>query len=365
MVGFDDADETPLPALPPIPPIAADPTPAPTPIALRPAPAAWGESPAAGRPSGRVSPRPPQGRGLAPASDATAVPTTPMSRPLALPSAAPPDAATTADAEARAAAGRLSRLHGRDELRAAILACMLVAGGDRERAIWSDELGDAEGLSRILSDLSLQPRSARMPWFSDLVRRAAGGPLEDRRSLVEAARRVMTAAGVVKPLDRLRWLALRHGLGSATRKPQAPAAPQDTGQSFYRANLQSIATYTAFLARLIPLYTTDVGIDPIGERWYQAVLQRFIGVTPLPPCRVPDSDALVHALRALQALSWINRPPLIRAWVGEANAHGGSAGLSPEAADALFLTCLLLDSPLPIDLARHFPPIASTPPGGR
>lgn len=266
----------------------------------------------------------------------------------------------------REAAGRLSRLAGREELRAAILSFMISTDSGRERAAWRTETGGSSAHARILDDLAAQPREAQLPWFGELVRRAAGGSLEERRAMVESARRVMTAAGVVKPLDRLRWLTLRHGLGASSRKPQvAPAAPPDDHTAFYRANLTHIATYTAFLARMIPVYAADVGIDPIGERWYQAVLQRFVGVGPLPPCRVPDSDSLVHALRALQSLSWLNRPPLVRAWVGEAIAHAGSAGLTADAADALFMTCLLLDSPMPGELARHFPTVGTAPAGAR
>jgi Zn-dependent protease with chaperone function len=304
--------------------------------------------------------RPVQGRGLAPAAEALDPPAAaPLSRPLPLRTggADPLAAPRVDDGDAAEAAGRLSRLAGRNALRAAVLGCMLTSDHAQERAAWAAEMGDGEGVVRILADVALQPRAARMPWFAEMVRRSAGGPLEDRRMVVESARRMMTAAGIVKPLDRLRWLALRHGLGAGGRRPLT-AANADHSPAFYRANLQSIATYTAFLARLIPVYSADVGIDAAGERWYTAVLQRFIGVSPLPPCRVPDSDALVHALRALQALSWINRPPLVRAWVGEAVSHSGPPGLTPDAADALYLTCWMLDSPMPPELARLFPPIA-------
>jgi hypothetical protein len=314
-------------------------------------------------------PEPPQapqasivGRGLAPASRAEPVRTAPLARPPAT-AAMTRDATAPANAAARGAAERLARLRRSGELRAAILACMLSPGNEREHRAWRLEAAGAANADEILADLALQPRAARVPWFSDWVRLAAGAPLDDRRSLVEAARKVMTAAGVVKPLDRLRWLTLRHMLAaSGSKRGLATAPPPDSPQAFYRANLRHIATYTAFLARMIPVYAVDIGIDPLGERWYQAVLQRFIGMSPLPPCRVPDSDSLVHALRALQDLGWMHRPPVIRAWVGEAIGHSPDAQLSPEAADALQMTCLLMDSPMPQELQRFFPDIGSFAP---
>jgi hypothetical protein len=176
----------------------------------------------------------------------------------------------------------------------------------------------------------------------------------------------MTAAGVVKPLDRLRWLALRHGLGhSQKRAVVTPVAPSPSGElAFFASNRRPIGTYTAFLARLVPLYSSDVGIDPLGARWYDAVMQRFFGAQDVPAAQVPDSDALVHALWTLQTMPWMSRPPLIRAWVGEAVAHSGARGLAREAADALYLTCMMLDSPMPPDLAKSFVELKLQPPLG-
>jgi hypothetical protein len=251
---------------------------------------------------------------------------------------------------------RLARLQGPGELRAAILAFMVDPDSDREVRAWRGETESFARAAQVYADVGQLPAMARLPWFSELVRRAAFGSIEDRRSMVEAARRVMTAAGVVKPLDRLRWLALRHGLGHAQKRAVVtPVVPSTAGElAFFASNRRPIGTYSAFLARLVPLYSSDVGIDPLGARWYDAVMQRFFGVQDIKPAHVPDSDALVHALWALQTMPWMSRPPLIRAWVGEAVSHSGPAGLAREAADALYLTCMMLDSPMPPDLAKAF-----------
>jgi Zn-dependent protease with chaperone function len=317
------------------------------------------------------------GRPAAPARPETFAPTQIQFPPIAVPAdaagsaaadTAPPSRAPARGAPpatARAAApdptlqdarARLSRLQGPGELRAAILAYMVSPGSDREVRAWRSETESFARAAQVFADLNLLPPAARLPWFSELVRRASLGSIEDRRSLVEAARRVMTAAGVVKPLERLRWLALRHGLGhSQKRAVVTPVAPSPTGElAFFAPNRRPIATYSAFLARLVPLYTSDVGIDPLGARWYDAVMQRFFGAQDVPAAQVPDSDALVHALWTLQSMPWMSRPPLIRAWVGEAVVHSAPNGLPRDAADALYLTCMMLDSPMPPDLARLF-----------
>jgi Zn-dependent protease with chaperone function len=270
------------------------------------------------------------------------------------------------DAAVTEARERLSRLHGPGELRAAVLAFMVSPGSDRDVRAWRAESESYARAAQVFADLNLLPPEARLPWFGELVRRASLGALEDRRALAEAARRVMTATGVVKPLDRLRWLALRHGLGHAQKRAVVtPVAPSPSGElAFFASNRRPIATYTAFLARLVPLYSSDVGIDPLGARWYDAVMQRFFGAQDVPAAQVPDSDALVHALWTLQTMPWMSRPPLIRAWVGEAVAHSGPRGLAREAADALYLTCMMLDSPMPPDLAKSFAELNLPPPVG-
>jgi hypothetical protein len=74
----------------------------------------------------------------------------------------------------------------------------------------------------------------------------------------------------------------------------------------------------------------------------------------VPPCEPPDTDGLVHALQELQALAWMQRPVLARDWVTAALQHSPHGRLTDPAADALRLSCALLDSPLPPELERHY-----------
>jgi hypothetical protein len=50
----------------------------------------------------------------------------------------------------------------------------------------------------------------------------------------------------------------------------------------------------------------------------------------------------------------MQRPALMRGWVTAAVQHSRHGRLADTAADALRLSCALLDSPLPPELARHY-----------
>jgi hypothetical protein len=52
-------------------------------------------------------------------------------------------------------------------------------------------------------------------------------------------------------------------------------------------------------------------------------------------------------------MSWMQRPQVVRTWVAAAKQITPGA-LDPVAADALRLSSLLLDSPMPPDLARQY-----------
>jgi hypothetical protein len=74
----------------------------------------------------------------------------------------------------------------------------------------------------------------------------------------------------------------------------------------------------------------------------------------IPPWQPPNAEAMVDALARMQTLSWMQRPVIVRNWVATALGMSRGLRLADLGADALRLSCALLDSPLPPELARHY-----------
>lgn len=262
----------------------------------------------------------------------------------------PRPAAPSADEE-REALDRLDRVQGPGGMKAALLALLLVADQPGRLRAWREEtilVLDAETIGTDVSRLT--PRT-RLPLFELLLARLGGTPLKERQQLLRSARRILTAAQPGLPIDRLMWLAMRRHFGENPLAMVHAPADADIG-NLPGPDMLNVAHFTAHLARMVPSDEPDA-----GQRWYEAVLGRWMPPRAVPSWHKPDVDALVHALIGLQGLSWMQRPQLIRAWVGEA-LPPGRGPLPPTAADALRLSCLLLDSPMPPELARQYDEVA-------
>ena len=274
-----------------------------------------------------------------------------------------------------AAADHLSRVHGALGLHAAVLALLLPAGSQRAARAWQAETvatPEAAALRAHIEDLS---PAARLPWLDVLLLRMRGQALASRQALLESTRRVMAARGVVRPLDRLHWLLMRQRLGEASAATVHAAAQADLSR-LPPSDVLAVARFSAFLSRMVPVEghaeaPADSHVDeaadtqhagrvpeaadtPPGLAWYATVMARWERHTPIPPCAPPNIDGLVHALQELQALAWMQRPVLARDWVTAALKHSPRGRFTDASADALRLSCALLDSPLPPELARHF-----------
>lgn len=256
---------------------------------------------------------------------------------------------------------RLQALHQPAQWQAATLALMLTPSSRRERAAWFDEVSDVIDAQRLLDDVLALPHSHRLPWFEAWTRRLAPGPVEQRHALIDAARRVMTADGMVSQFDQLRWVALRHLLaGTAVA---APAAAETELDILDDAQALKVCVYSAFLSQMVPApeLTLDLtGYDSISQAWYDAVTAAWCEGLDLPARDSHDIDAALRALRVLQALPWLQRPLLVRGWFDAARALTDGSALHPVAADALRLTCVLLDSPVPPGLAGQYSEVDST-----
>lgn len=267
------------------------------------------------------------------------------------------------DAE-RAAIERLARVNGALELQAAVLALLLPPGSKRAARAWEIETDGTPNADALRTHVNQLSAPARLPQFEALVSRMRAQPLGERQNLLESTRRVMGARGMVRPIDRLHWLAMRQRLGGPAGTGARGAAAADLSR-LPQADVAAIAMVSAYLSRLVPV--DAAGLPPAegagaggvagtnaGAAWYETAMAAWRANAVIPPCEPPDSDGLVHALQAVQALPWMQRPMLARAWVAAALQHSRHGRLGDTAADALRLSCVLLDSPLPPELARHY-----------
>jgi hypothetical protein len=274
-----------------------------------------------------------------------------------LPDASLPESRKPAElAEASAAAADfLSRVQGSGELIAALLALLIPPGSQRARRAWELETQTTTGAALVLAHATALLPNARLPWFERLLKRMRRHPLEQRQVLLESTRRLMSARGTLRAIDRLHWFAMRQRLGEATPASARQAASTQLSQ-LPDVEVHEIAVYTAFLSRLVPLELGDSPSDAeraAGPDWYLAVMNEW-PQHEVPALQLPGGDALLHALQQLQAMPWMHRPVLVRTWVDAALARREHGLLRDSAADALRLSCALLDSPLPPELARHY-----------
>jgi hypothetical protein len=260
---------------------------------------------------------------------------------------------------------QLGRKRGPGERRAILLALLLTPQSARERQAWSEEtasIADALSALRLVQQL---PSEAQPAMLERVLLDSAAAPAMERIELLRSVRRLMCADGKVRPIDRLRWLLIRHVLA----RPYGQDSHTVRGSSAGNTDLavlapplrQAVAHLTAFLARIVPMADPVSKVGTIGVAWYRATLRPWWN-DETPPCELPDGDQLVQAIVDVRTLSWMQRPVLVRTWVDSAIAvarrhRSGSdprVELPYEAAEALRLASRLLDTPLPPALARCF-----------
>jgi hypothetical protein len=257
---------------------------------------------------------------------------------------------------ARDAADRYARLHGALELKAALLALMLPPGSRRAVRAFEAETAEIRPAETLLTHAQNTPGPARLPWFELLLGRMALHPLALRQELLHATRRVMGARGGSRPIDRLHWLTLRRGFGETLSATPRKPGSADVSE-WLETDLIAIARYSAFLARMVPVESVDGVDNPNGAAWYATVMEPWHRGASLALEPSPSGEAALHALATLQTLAMMQRPVMARSWAIAALKHAPRQAWTDSAADALRLTCGLLDTPLPIELARHFPAI--------
>jgi hypothetical protein len=253
----------------------------------------------------------------------------------------------------RDAAERLQRLHGALELKSALLALILPPTSQRATRAFQIETEGARQAPSILAHVRNLPPAARLPWVEELLKRMLLQPIAIRQDLLQSTRRVMGARGTARPIDRLHWLVMRRGLGEKSSATARAAAAGEVSE-WLDTDLLAIASFSAFLTRMVPVARGDDGDEQPGLAWYDLVLEPWRGGVQLPPCAPPDGEGMVRALTTLQTLSAMQRPVLPRGWVAAALKVTRRLKLTDSAADALRLSCALLETPLPPELEQHF-----------
>jgi hypothetical protein len=149
---------------------------------------------------------------------------------------------------------------------------------------------------------------------------------------------------------------MRQRLGEGTGSDKRAAAATELSQ-LPQGDVIALAMYSAFLARMVPAESAeldDLAVPEPGLSWYANVMAPWNKHAEIPACAPPDTEGLVYALQTLQSVAWMQRPALVRGWVTAAIQHSRYGRLTDTAADALRLSCSLLDSPMPPELARHY-----------
>lgn len=281
--------------------------------------------------------------------------------------------------EVREALDQLAHMNRLYELRAILLSLILTPGSARERQAWVEETSTIPEARSIIQLIQQLPPEACPALLERVLLEGTAAPPMERIELLRSVRRLMCADGKVRPIDRLRWLLVRHVLARPYGQDLHTVRGSSAGNSDLTKLAPSlrlaIAHLTAYLARIVPMSDPVSKIGAIGIAWYRAALRPWWG-DDTPACELPDGDQLVQAIVDVRSLSWMQRPVLVRTWVDSAvvvarrhrGPTSGRLDLPPEAAEALRLASRLLDTPLPPVLARCFvecsddpPPAAGTP----
>ena len=255
---------------------------------------------------------------------------------------------TPAELQEREAMSRLSRVNGPFEVRAVALALATQPGTDAALAAWASESADTSSADTLLDAVRHVSDAARLPVLEIMLARLRLQPKPERRVLLHSARRVMATHTPMRPLDRLHWLLMRRRLGDKAPAAASPVSQNDVSQ-LPPATLLQVARVTAYLSRMVP------GRDAAAaQRWYTEAMRHFLPAEMVPACHSPDGEVFAQALEEVEALPWMLRPVLLRAWVDAAIATSERARLPMAAADALRLVADLIESPMPPDLERHY-----------
>lgn len=221
-------------------------------------------------------------------------------------------------------------------LHAAVLACLVPPRSAAEVQAWRAAVPQPAAHERLLQAVHSLPPRRRLPWFERLLRLAAALPAPGRAALLRDARAVALADGRVSLAEYLEGRVLQHQLGVRGERLSAERRA---------LTLAELAQPVAAVSRVL---ATSLPSEERGQ-WLQAVLAG-LGLPPAGELPLPSGAGLAAALDRLALLGRMERPALVKQWIGGQPPAGWPQG----ACDALRCLCLLIDTPLPPALAAHF-----------
>ena len=231
------------------------------------------------------------------------------------------------------------------QLCAAVLACLVPTGAGAEAVLeaWRHAAGTSAASLRLLQAVQALPPRKRQPWFERLLGYAAALPSEQRAALLRDALALVRSDGRLSLNEYLQARLLHRHLSIGRRHRAIERHYLPAGEL-----VEPITTVTLALASLLPAEQ--------GLPWTQAVL-RAMSLPAPGRLAVPAVSELNLAIDWLGLLGRTNRPALAKCWIDP----GQASSLQQPMAAAIRCLCLLIDTPLPPQLAAHFdaPPAAA------
>ena len=253
-------------------------------------------------------------------------------------------AASTATAQtlAEQTLQRLGAFTPPELLRAAILAFLVPPHGLPERSAWQVAVGGVSGAQAAQDAVWSLPGRRRQPWFERLVQHASDLPAPERRQLRAQALQIVGADGRLVLHELLAALLIHHDL--SPRRERLVIEPRHLPLSALAAE---VALVTRAIAALLPQDQAD--------GWSQQVLAKLDLPATAPPHAAPDAAAVRSALDRLRRLAMVQSPLLAKQWV----ACQPVQPMALPMAEVLRSLCLLLDTPMPSQLAGMFDAVDS------
>ena len=235
-----------------------------------------------------------------------------------------------------------------EQVRAAALACLLPArdGATAELGFWRQAAGSFAWSPRLLQAAQALPQRLRLPCFERLLGAAAALPPGQRRILLRDAIALVQVAGRLSLHEYLLARVLKRQLAMRTARPVL-----ESKSLRVRDLAEPVATVTRALAALLP---------PAAALAWPGTVLTGLGLAPAPRLEAPALRELDRAIERLAMLGRTERPLLVKQWL----AALATAEVPPALAGALRCLCLLIDTPVPPQLARHFdalPPLPEVP----